>query len=100
VAGNIIPTRIALAGALISACILFSAVFVVQEAAFAADSISISCYRNNQYVGNINVLRVRGAANACNQVYSACEGECAACFIDYDYIEEVCVDIYGRTYLR
>jgi hypothetical protein len=86
--------------ALMAACIFCLTVFSAPEAASAADSISISCYRNNQYVGNVVVLEVRGAANACNQVYSECRGECSACFIDYDYVEEVCVDIFNRTFLR
>ena len=99
-AGSMIHIRYILTIALTAACTFLLTVFVAPEATVAADSIAVSCYNNNQYVGNITVLETRGAANACNQMYYACRGECSACFIDFDYVEEVCVDIYNRTYLR
>jgi hypothetical protein len=99
-AGSMIHMRATLTIVLMAACVFSLTFFAVPEATVAADSIAVSCYSNKQYVGNITVLEIRGAANACNQMYYACKGECSACFIDYDYVEEVCVDIYNRTYLR
>ncbi len=68
--------------------------------AFAVDSISVSCYADNFFVGNVTVFNVSTAASACNLLYYDCKGRCSGCFTDYDYVEEVCVDTNGSLYLK
>ena len=36
----------------------------------------------------------------CNSLYYDCKGKCIACFHDFDYVDYVCVDASGRTFLR
>jgi hypothetical protein len=66
----------------------------------AAESISISCYIGNRYIGSIVVFDVRTSADACNSVYYDCKGECSGCFQDFDYVTDVCINTNGVTYLR
>jgi hypothetical protein len=40
------------------------------------------------------------AAIACNNVYYECKGKCIGCYHDFDYVDYVCVDTSGRTFLR
>lgn len=66
----------------------------------AEESITVYCYRDGSSVGNAVVFDVANAANACNSLYYDCKGRCIGCFNDYDYIDYVCVDRSGRTFLR
>lgn len=66
----------------------------------AEESISVYCYRDGRSVGNAVVFDVANAARACNNLYYDCKGKCIGCFNDYDYIDYVCVDVLGRTFLR
>jgi hypothetical protein len=66
----------------------------------AEESISVYCYRDGRSIGNAVVFDVANAARACNNLYYDCKGKCIGCFNDYDYIDYVCVDASGRTFLR
>jgi len=66
----------------------------------AEESITIFCYRDSRSLGNVVVFDVANAAAACNNLYYDCKGQCIGCFNDYDYIDYVCVDRSGRTFLR
>jgi hypothetical protein len=70
------------------------------EPALAVESVSVSCYVDNLYIGNVSVFNASTAASACNLLYYACKNECSGCFTDFDYAEEVCVDTSGRMYLK
>jgi hypothetical protein len=67
---------------------------------FAEDSITAYCYRDNRSLGNVVVFDVSNAAAACNNLYYDCKGKCIGCFNDNDYVDYVCVDKSGRTFLR
>ena len=66
----------------------------------AEESITIFCYRDSRSLGNVVVFDVANAAAACNNLYYDCKGQCIGCFNHYDYIDYVCVDRSGRTFLR
>ncbi len=70
---------------------------------FADESISISCYtdaKSSWSVGSVAVFNVSEAAQACNSLYHDCRGKCIGCYQDFDYIDNVCVDIRGNTFLK
>ena len=73
------------------------------SAAFADESISVTCYNLQDSeipVGNVVVYDTSQAAGACNQVYYACKGRCVGCFTDQDYLDSVCVDVRGTMFLK
>jgi len=74
--------------------------FGLAVTAGAAEGVNVSCYLGNLYVGNTVVYDVRTAANACNDVYQTCKGQCSGCFHDFDYIEQVCISPNNRMYLK
>ncbi len=70
---------------------------------FADESISISCYKDAKSrwpVGRVTVFDVADAAQTCNSFYYDCRGRCIACYQDSDYIDNVCVDMRGNTFLK
>ncbi|HXX82029.1 MAG TPA: hypothetical protein VEI46_10805, partial [Thermodesulfovibrionales bacterium] len=70
---------------------------------FADDSISVSCYkdaRSSWSLGNVAVYDVAEAAQACNTMYYDCRGRCIGCYQDFDYVDSVCVDMRGNTFLK
>jgi hypothetical protein len=66
----------------------------------AEESISAYCYRDGRSIGSVVIYDVSNAALACNNFYYDCKGKCIGCFNDSDYIDYVCVDTSGRTFLR
>lgn len=69
----------------------------------ADESISISCYKDAKSgisLGSVVVFNVANAAQACNSTYYDCRGRCIGCYQDYDYIDNVCVDVRGSTFLK
>jgi len=85
----------------IAACISFLALQFVSIAPICADdSIPVVCYVNGRPVGNVSVFNVVEAARTCNITYYDCRGRCVGCFHDFDYVENVCVDDGGNTFLR
>jgi len=71
--------------------------------AFADESISISCYKDAKSpwsLGNVAVYDAAEAAQACNLMYYDCRGRCIGCYQDSDYVDNVCVDIRGNTFLK
>jgi hypothetical protein len=66
----------------------------------AEESMTTYCYRDNRSLGSVVVFDISTAATACNNVYYECKGKCIACYHDFDYVDYVCVDISGRTFLR
>lgn len=86
-----------LAGGILSIVMLMTAV----GAPSAEESISVACYFGDRLVGDgVVVFDVSSAAQACNGLFYDCRGRCFGCFHDFDYAEDVCVDMYGRTFLR
>ncbi len=85
----------------IGACIFFLTLqFVLIAPTFADDSISIVCYVDGEPVGNVAVFNIADAARSCDITYYDCRGRCVGCFHDFDYVENVCVDLTGNTFLR
>jgi hypothetical protein len=76
------------------------ALFGIAAPAGADMGVNVSCYLGNLYVGNAVVYDVRTAANACNDLYHICRGQCSGCFHDFDYAEDVCVSPDERMYLK
>jgi hypothetical protein len=66
----------------------------------AEESTTAYCYRDNRAIGNVAVYENSNAAEVCNSFYYDCKGKCIACFHDFDYVDYVCVDASGRTFLR
>ena len=66
----------------------------------AEQSTPAYCYRDNRSIGTVTVLEDSNAAQMCNSFYYDCKGKCIACYHDFDYIDYVCVDASGRTFLR
>jgi len=70
---------------------------------FADDSVNISCYKDAKSswsLGNVAVYDVAEAAQACNTMYFDCRGRCIGCYQDFDYVDSVCVDMRGNTFLK
>jgi len=71
--------------------------------AYADQSISAACYneaKSSLPVGRVEVFDVAQAAQTCNSLYYDCKGKCIACYQDSDYFDNVCVDMYGNTFLK
>jgi hypothetical protein len=66
----------------------------------ADESLTAYCYRDSRSIGNVTIFDTSNAATACNNMYYECKGKCIGCFHDFDYIDYVCVDTSGRTFLR
>ena len=87
--------------ALLSVMVVIAAGFMAP--AFADDSISISCYKDAKSslsVGRVVVYDVAEAAQACNSMYYDCRGRCIGCYQDSDYIDNVCIDMRDKTFLK
>ena len=87
--------------ALLSVMVIMVAGFTVPT--YADESISISCYneaKSSLPVGNVAVFDLAQAAQACNSMYYDCRGKCIGCYQDSDYIDNVCVDMWGNTFLK
>jgi hypothetical protein len=103
---NKLQKRETFLAALIKAGILSVTVLLVaglMATAFADQSISISCYKDPQSsssVGTVVVYDVAVAARACNSMYYDCKGRCIGCYHDFDYLDNVCVDMQGNTFLK
>ncbi len=71
---------------------------------FADETVSITCYTgyppNNKYVGTVTIFDVPRASNVCNAMYYDCRRRCIGCYIDRELVEDVCIDIYGNTFLK
>jgi hypothetical protein len=83
--------------------VIFSLILLMGSVAttIAAESIAISCYIGNRYVGSAVVYDVINATNACNNLYVDCRGKCSGCFQDLDYdVAEVCINTNTQKYLR
>ncbi len=71
--------------------------------ACADDGINITCYkdaRSSFSVGRVVVFDAAEAAPACNSMYYDCRGRCIGCYHDFDYVDNVCVDMQGNTFLK
>jgi len=87
--------------ALLSVMMIIVTAFMVP--AYADESISISCYneaKSSWPVGRVEVFDVAQAAQACNSLYYDCKGRCIGCYQDSDYLDNVCVDMWGNTFLK
>jgi len=70
---------------------------------FAAQSISIVCYKDAKSalpVGTVVVFDVADAPQVCMNMYYDCLSGCIGCYHDFDYVEDVCVDIQGNRFLK
>ena len=67
----------------------------------AEESMTAYCYGTSSLsIGSVVIFDTSTAATACNNVYYDCKGKCIGCFHDFDYVDYVCVDTSGRTFLR
>ena len=82
------------------AMVIFLALIQIILPVSAEESITAYCYRDGRSLGSVVVFDVSNAAAACNNLYYDCKGKCIGCFNDSDYIDYVCVDRSGRTFLR
>jgi hypothetical protein len=80
--------------------VLFLTLIPIISLVSADDSITAYCYRDGRSLGNVVIFDTSTAARACNNVYYDCKGKCIGCFHDFDYVDYVCVDTSGRTFLR
>lgn len=98
--------RSSLLSILFRGCIFSVAVFIVTGSivpAFADEGITISCYEDAKSagsLGNVIVYDVAEAARACSSMYKDCRGRCIGCYHDFDYVDNVCVDMRGNTFLK
>lgn len=87
--------------ALLSVVVVIVAGFM--SLAYTDDSISVSCYKDAKSswsLGRVVVFDVAEAAQACNTMYYDCRGRCIGCYQDFDYVDNVCVDMRGTTFLK
>jgi len=82
------------------AIVLFLTLIQTILSVSAEESTTAYCYRDNRSLGSVVVFDVSTAAMACNNLYYDCKGKCIGCFHDFDYVDYVCVDMSGRTFLR
>ena len=71
--------------------------------AFGDESTNVSCYKDAQSswsLGSVAVYDVAEAVQACNTMYYDCRGRCIGCYQDFDYADNVCVDMRGNTFLK
>jgi len=66
----------------------------------ADDDVPVTCYKGYARIGTVTVFDWRAAAETCNTVLYDCRGACIGCFRDFDYVEDVCVDLRGNEFLR
>jgi hypothetical protein len=66
----------------------------------ADENISVTCYKGSTRIGTVTVFDWKTAAEACNTVLYDCRGACIGCFRDFDYVEDVCVDVNGNEFLQ
>jgi len=83
------------------AIVIFLTLIQIISPVSAEESITAYCYRDSRLsLGNVVIFDISTAATACNNVYYDCKGKCIGCFHDFDYVDYVCVDTSGRTFLR
>jgi len=83
------------------AIVIFLTLIQIISSVSADDSITAYCYRDSRLsLGSVVIFDTSTAATACNNVYYDCKGKCIGCFHDFDYVDYVCVDKSGRTFLR
>ncbi len=66
----------------------------------ADEDMPVTCYKGSSRIGTVRVFEWRAAAATCNIVLYDCRGACIGCFRDSDYVDDVCVDMHGREFLR
>jgi hypothetical protein len=70
----------------------------------AETTISVTCYLGNsndrQTLGDLTITSAETAGPACNATFYVCKGRCYGCFSDFDYSQDICVDISGKKFLR
>ena len=104
--GNKLRKRGSFLSTLFKAGILSGIMFLVMgltATAFADQTISVSCYKepkSESPLGSAVVYNVADAAQACNSLYYDCKGRCVGCYQDFDYVDNVCVDIRGNVFLK
>ena len=68
---------------------------------FAADSVTVSCYTEAVYLGDVgDVVDVTTAARLCNVTYADCSERCIGCFHDFHSDTDICLDNQGRKVLK
>jgi hypothetical protein len=82
------------------AIVILLALIEIIRPVSAEESITARCYRDGRSLGTVEIYENMNAASACNSLYYECKGKCIACYHDSDYIDYVCVDTSGRTFLR
>ena len=82
---------------LVALCLLLGHVISAQ----GAEGTPVSCYVGNpdddNYIDDVEVFVLSGAAAACNTAYAECNGQCIGCYIDEDG-SQICIDASGRQY--
>jgi len=67
-------------------------------------TLTVTCYLGNPNDGNnlgsITVNNPAAAGPTCNSFNYSCQGRCFGCYADFDMSDDVCVDNFGRKYLR
>ncbi len=66
----------------------------------ADENMPVTCYKGGSRIGTVTVFDWRDAAVTCNRTLYDCRGACIGCFHDFDYVNDVCIDISGREFLR
>ncbi len=66
----------------------------------ADENMPVTCYKDGSRIGTVTVFDWRTAAETCNKTLYDCKGACIGCFHDFDYVDNVCIDMNGREFLR
>ena len=85
-----------------AAILLLSVILTVGPAGwiFAEENMPVTCYKDGSRIGTVTVFDWRTAAATCNTTLYDCKGACIGCFHDFDYVDNVCIDMNGREFLR
>ncbi len=74
--------------------------FCVTSLTCADENMPVTCYKGNSLIGTATVFDWRSASATCNAVLKDCRGDCIGCFHDFDYVDDVCVNVSGNVFLR
>jgi hypothetical protein len=75
-------------------------VFCVASWTCADENMAVICYKGKSQIGTATVFDWRSASATCNTILKDCRGACIGCFHDFDYVDDVCVDVSGNIFLR
>ncbi len=87
------------------AALTIAVIVPVNAAQTYSEVVSVSCYNGDpevvvNHIGDLTAPFPENAGQACNAMYSDCNGKCVGCVSDFDISEDVCYDSSGRKFLK